>query len=276
MTTHPAAVDPAVIPGPAHPDASRHRERVGTMAWSRRTGGHLTAADKRAMLPSVACAHAKNVGGRLSMLARLNRGRRRELDLARLAPPSTILTWVAEAHAQHCLSPAILNHSRRTYAFGAALGALEGLDVDHELLYAASLLHDIGLPGGTGDGSDFTVASAAVALQLADDVGLPPAAAETLASAITLHHSPDVSLADGPVAFLLSAGAALDVIGLRAWELPPAALAGVVERHPRAGFTREFAQAFRAEAERVPDGRARFLYRYGAFGVAIRSAPFRG
>jgi hypothetical protein len=84
--------------------------------------------------------------------------------------------------------------------------------------------------------------------------------------------SSDVSLTDGLVAFLLAAGAALDVIGLRVCDLP----ASTVAEHPRAGFKREFGRAFRDEAARVPDGRARFLLRYAAFGVAIRTAPFRG
>lgn len=255
--------------------ATPRRDRLGTIAWSHRTGGRLTAADKRGLFASIVRAHARNLGGRLAMAARINSGRRRDIDPGQLVPPVTMLTRVATAHAETRLSAALLNHSRRTYVFGAALGILEGIDVDDELLYTAALLHDVGLPEGAGDSIDFTVASAAVASQIADDVGLDATAAETVASAITLHHSPGVSLADGPVAFLLSAGAALDVIGLRSWELPPSVLAAAVSQHPRAGFKHEFARAFRAEADRVPHGRARYLHRYGAFGLAIRTAPFR-
>jgi hypothetical protein len=228
------------------------------------------------MAPAVVAKQVRNVGGRLAMVTHLNRGRRGELDLIRLAPPTTILTRVAEAHAVARLGPAILNHSWRTYAFAAALGMIDKVDVDHELLYAAALLHDVGLPQGAGDRIDFTVASSAVAEQVANDVGLPSSVAETIASAITLHHSPDVSLADGAVAFLLSAGAALDVIGLRVGDLPSSTVAAIVAKHPRAGFKREFRRSFRYEAARVPDGRARFLLRYAALGVAIRTAPFRG
>lgn len=75
--------------------------------------------------------------------------------------------------------------------------------------------------------------------------------------------------------YLLSAGAALDVIGLRAWDIPPSAIAAVIAQHPRSGFKREFARVYR-EAARVPRGRAQFLHRYAAFGFAIRVAPFRG
>lgn len=239
-----------------------------------RTGGRLTTAERASMVPAIVRAQAGNLVGRIAMATGLNRGRRRELATSQLEPPATILTRVAEAHAIAHLEPTLLNHSLRTYAFGAALGLVHRIEVDHELLYAAALLHDLALADGAGGGLDFTVASAAVALQVADDVGLPPGAADTLATAITLHHSPDVRPADGPVAYLLSAGAALDVIGLRAWDLPPATISAVQARHPRLGFKRRFAHLFREEAVRVPRGRARFLRSAAAFDLAIRLAPF--
>jgi hypothetical protein len=147
--------------------------------------------------------------------------------------------------------------------------------VDREVLFAAALLHDVGLPTPVPQ-VDFTLASARVARDVAEQVGLSTAATDTLRTAITLHHSPGVTLAHGPVAYLLSAGAGLDVAGVRSWQLPPDLLAAVVAAHPRAGFKREFSAAFRTEATRVPDGRAQFLRRYGAFDLAIKTAPFRG
>ena len=108
-----------------------------------------------------------------------------------------------------------------------------------------------------------------------EDVGLSTDATSTLRSAITLHHSPGVTLEHGPVAYLLSAGAGLDVVGLRSWQLPADELASVLAEYPRLGFKREFAAAFRAESAQVPDGRAAFLRRYGAFDLAIKTAPFR-
>ena len=169
----------------------------------------------------------------------------------------------------------MLNHSYRTYAYGAALGELENLDVDRELLFAAALLHDVGLPTPVA-AVDFTRASARTARDIAEQVGLSTAATDILSSAITLHHSPGVTRAHGEVAYLLSAGAGLDVVGLRSWQLPPGVVTDVLAAHPRAGFKREFAAAFRTEAGRVPRGRAAFLRRYGAFGLAIKTAPFRG
>jgi hypothetical protein len=248
---------------------------LGTLSWVDRTGGQLAGAERRSLLRPLARAHAANAAGRLAMLARLNSGRRVQVAPTLLVPPSSALTRAACEQAQRRLSPALLNHSYRTFAFGVALGGLEGLTVDAELLFAAALLHDTGLP--TSDRNvDFARSGARIARDVADEVGLSSAATETMRTAITLHHSPNVTPANGPVAYLLSAGAGVDVIGLRSWQLPPEVLAAVVDQHPRLEFKREFAAAFRSEAARVPRGRVKFLRSYGAFDLAIRLAPFRG
>lgn len=104
----------------------------------------------------------------------------------------------------------MLDHSYRTFAFGAALGEWMGLDVDLELLFAAALLHDIGLTT-TVDDVDPALASAVAARDVAEQVGLSTAATDILLSALTLHSSCDVTQVHGEVADLISAGIALDV-----------------------------------------------------------------
>ncbi|MCW2742402.1 MAG: metal dependent phosphohydrolase [Blastococcus sp.] len=248
---------------------------LGTLSWVDRTGGRLSGAERRSLLGPLGRTHIANAAGRLSMLVGLHSGRRAHVPSSRLVPPQSALTRAAAEQARRRLSPALLNHSYRTFAFGAALGALEGLTVDAELLFAAALLHDTGLPS-SDEPVDFTRNSARIARDVAEEVGLSSAATETMRTAITLHYNPNVPLTRGPVAYLLAAGAGVDVIGLRSWQLPGQLLAEVVEEHPRLGFKGEFAAAFRTEARRVPRGRAQFLRRYGAFDLAIEFAPFRG
>jgi hypothetical protein len=247
--------------------------RLGSLSWSARTSGQLTAAEQRSLLRPLACRHAGNVIGRASMVLGVNPGRRTQLPAGALRVPSSVLTRAAEQQARDRLSPALLSHAHRCYLFGVALGALEDVDVDRELLFAAAMLHDVGLVTPVVD-VDFTVAGARAARDVAEAVGLSTAATETVRTAITLHHSPDVTRADGPVAYLLSAGAALDVLGLRSWQLPPEVLSSVVAEHPRLSFTRELRAAWAAEAAAVPRGRVRLLRRYGAFDLAVRLAPF--
>ena len=172
---------------------------------------------------------------------------------ARLTPPDSVLTRAASNRAVKILPPALLNHSYRTYRFGRALGELEGLDVDTELLFAAAMLHDTGLVTPPV-GADFTLASSRLAREVAENVGLSTAATEVMQTAITMHHNPRVTLDDGEVAYLLSAGAAVDVVGFRAWRLPPDTLTDAVREHPRTGFKTEFVSAFRQEAARDPRG----------------------
>jgi hypothetical protein len=191
----------------------------------------------------------------------------------RLDPPRTLLARRAEEAAARRLLPPLLHHSRRTYRYGRALGIITRTDVDEELLYAAAMLHDTGLQVSTGE-SDFTLASISVACQVAEEVGLSHEATTTLLDAIALHHSPGIGPEHGAVAQLLSAGAAVDVIGLHVWELPDDLLSDAVRLHPRESFKAVFTKGFQDEAARVPGGRAHFLYRYGAFAAAIRLAPF--
>ena len=186
-----------------------------------------------------------------------------------------MLTLAAEEQAQRRLSPTLLNHSYRTYVFGAALGTVEHIDVDQELLFAAAMLHDIGLAEPARP-ADFTLASARVARDVAETVGLSTAATETIRSAITMHHTPGVTT-DGR-------GRRLPAVGRRRRRRHGSAVLEIAIRRarrgrrerPRLGFKREFSAAFRAEAAAVPAGRARLLRRYGAFDLAIKLAPFSG
>jgi hypothetical protein len=246
---------------------------VGTIDWSRRTGGRLAPAERRALVADLARVHAVNAAGRLRMAVQRHPGRRAYVPQSRLVAPDSPLTRAAQRAARRVLPGVLLGHSERTYRFGRALGELEGIDVDTELLYAAALLHDTGLVRAAGT-DDFTLASARVAWDVAEEVGLSTAATQVLQSAITLHHNPRVTLDAGPVAYLLAAGAGVDVVGLRSWDLPRSVLERAVADHPRNGFKEYFARDWADEAARVPDGRAQLLRRYGAFTTAIRLAPF--
>ena len=246
---------------------------LGSYGWTATSGGRLTAAERRSLLAPLARTHLVNAAGRLAMAARVHPGRRAVVDPAALVPPSTVLTRVAEDRACGELPPMLLNHSYRTYAFGMAVAAVEGIDVDRELLFVAAMLHDLGLAGRPGY-VDFSLAGARAARDVAESVGLSSAATDTVRDAITLHHNPGVTREHGAVAYLLAAGAGLDVAGLRSWKVPASVLARTVQERPRLAFKRGFDAAWRAEADAVPAGRARFLRRYGAFSLAIRLAPF--
>lgn len=249
-------------------------QRTGDLQWVARTGGRLTPAERRGLTRPLLAGQARMLAGRAAEALRVNSGRRATVSGAALDLPTSVLTEAAAVEARSRLTPALLNHSYRTYLFGAAIAGVEHLDVDLELLLTAALLHDTGLRPPT-PGVDFTRASAKVALEVAERVGLSSAGTQVVREAIARHTSPDVTLQrDGAVAYLLSTGAALDVVGMRAWALPRPVLDQVVADHPRLAFKREFASAVAGEAAAVPGGRMDLLRRRGSFDLAIRLAPF--
>ena len=137
------------------------------------------------------------------------------------------------------------------------------------------MFHDTGLPSPVPD-VDFTVRSAAVARKFADSHQVPAHSRELVANAIAMHCTPGVGLESGAEAYLLSAGAAVDVFGLRSSDIPDAVRHSVIQEYPRLGFKREFVGLLRAEAKQVPRGRAWYLHRFAVSGLSIRLAPFRG
>ncbi|MFY9917125.1 MAG: HD domain-containing protein [Mycobacterium sp.] len=253
---------------------STQLDAIGTIAWTERTGGVLSRGERIALARPLLRGHRGIIAGRIAMALRLHAGARTFIDPSSLNPPDSPLARDAEAAAQDLLSPAVLNHSYRSFAWGAALAAIDGIAFDRELLYVASLFHDTGIPSPVRE-VDFTIRSAATVRRFLAAYDVSPEDEEVVTNAIALHHTPGVALDHGPEAFLLSSGAAVDVFGLRSNHVPDAIRAAVVREYPRLGFKREFAGLFRAEARQVPHGRAWYLHRFAFSDVTIRLAPFR-
>jgi len=234
----------------------------------------MTLRERRALMHALAKVHASSVRGRTAQVLRLNSGRKQRVPADAMRLPTSVLTATAEQEAAAVLSSPFLQHSYRTYLIGSAVGHLQHVDVDREVLFAAAMLHGIGFMRPVTE-VDCTLAGATAALRVAETVGLSTAATQVLRNAICLHHSPDVTLAlDGAVAYLLAVGCVLDTTGYRSWLLPRTLLGTVVAAYPRWGFRSELTAAIAAESAAVPNGRVRLLRRYGALDLAIRHAPF--
>jgi hypothetical protein len=235
----------------------------------------LTGRECLALSPGLLRGELSIVAGRVAMALRVHSGRRRQVDANALVPPDSALAKEAEVAAQDLLTPALLNHSRRAYAWGAAIAGVHGIAFDRELLYLAAMFHDTGIPSPVPH-VDFTVSSAAIAREFAAKYDVPVDDREVVANAIAMHLTPGVGMEAGPEAHLMSVGAGVDVFGLRSNEIPDAVRKSVVEEFPRLGFKREFAGHVRTEAKRVPRSRMWYLHRFALSDVSIRMAPFRG
>ena len=212
--------------------ATTRRDPIGSIGWTERTGGVLTARECLTLARPLLREELGILVGRLAMALRVHSGRRSSIDPASLVPPDSSLARDAEEAAQDLLTPVLLNHSSRAYTWGAAIAALHGITFDRELLYLAAMLHDTGLPSPVPD-VDFTVRSAAVAREFTDRHDVPADSRELVANAIAMHHTPGVGLESGAEAYLLSAGAAVDVFGLRSNEIPDAVRQAASSRSTR-------------------------------------------
>jgi hypothetical protein len=216
---------------------------------------------------------AENLLGRAKLaLGRLPAGAA-AIDVSDFEPPDSRLAREAE---QACAEQpdSIAQHSYRSWMFGLALAALDRVDLDRELFYCASLVHDYGLIEPT-PGRDFTLQGAeraiacAAAAEIGDDRG------QAMADAISVHITPGIRIdRDGPLGYYLQCGGLADGAGLRLWDVAPANLREITRRHPRGtGFSRELIGMQRAEAQAVPGGRFALAVRCG-LSLATRFAPF--
>jgi len=194
------------------------------------------------------------------------------VDLETFTVPDSPFAREAE---QACaeLPAALVGHSYRTWLFGRALAAVDASELDVELFYCGSLLHDHGIAQPT-PGRDFTLASAERTLACAATAGVSDDRAEALADAICVHATPGVAVdRDGELGCYLQWGAMVDGAGLRIWDVAPATVAEVLHRYPRVDFKRQLVAMVRAEAAALPQGRFGLLVRCG-LPLAVRVAPF--
>src|SRR5215471_21680260 len=109
-----------------------------------------------------------------------------------IAAPDSDLARKAAALAKQAHTAPILNHVHRTYWFAEFLARRREMKFDRELVYVASLLHDLGLSHDHAADKRFEVdgADAASRFLLANDY--PPAKTDIVWDAIALHSSADV------------------------------------------------------------------------------------
>jgi hypothetical protein len=210
--------------------------------------------------------------GRAKLALRRVPARAASVDVNTFAIPDSSFAREAE-HACAELPPALEAHSYRTWLFGRALAAVDGHELDDELYYSGSLLHDYGIASPTAN-RDFTLGSVDTMLACAAAAGLAEDRAEQLADAICVHTTPGVTVAkDGTLGCYLQWGAMVDGAGLRIWDITADNVGQVLRRYPRTDFKRQLIEIMRAEAAAVPAGRFGLLVRCGV-PLAVRMAPF--
>ncbi|MCC6486121.1 MAG: HD domain-containing protein [Candidatus Hydrogenedentes bacterium] len=237
--------------------------------------GRLSASDRLALLGQAYRLQGKLL---LSLLRRAFGGVVIRGDVDELQAPDSEAARKAALLCTEVSPPFLVAHCQRMYIWARRLGERQTLRYDSELLYVACMLHDLGLTpayAGCGEHAEcFTVDSVQGAGGVARHAEWPPERQDALAEAILLHLNVDVPLRQGVEAHLLHEAAALDVLGLRAWEIAPETRKVCVDRFPRLDFKKEIAALFDRESGERPHGRIRFLRRYCGFTPLLRLEPF--
>ncbi|MGH2905450.1 MAG: hypothetical protein ACRDKI_01625 [Solirubrobacterales bacterium] len=248
-------------------------ERLGGLAWARRTGGELTPRERRRLLGEIVRGQAGYLAGRIKLATGRVPKAAEAIAFTDFQPPDSALVREAE---QACLeqSDGIAGHGRRTWIFGSGLAALDGETLEPEQFYVASLLHDHGIEYPAAN-EDFVIRSADRVARCAHDAGAPGDVAETIGDAISIHSLPGVSIAtDGVLGFYVQAGAMYDLAGLRAQDLTKAFRDQALAAFPRAGVTSQITELVRAEAKLNPRGRFALLKQCG-MPLLFRLAPLK-
>jgi hypothetical protein len=200
------------------------------------------------------------------------------IDLESLKAPDSKAARAAEMLLTELTPPFMVNHSLRTYWFSRLIGLGVGMSFDDELLYVASLTHDLGFYGRyaepTHDAECFTIRSARSASDIAKAAAWDPAREERLAEAVILNANGHVPPALGVEAHLMMRGVLVDATGIHAWRIHPNSIKEVFDHLPMLDQKEKLWPTFRDEANRHPCCRGYFAKNYMQFGLMVGLSPW--
>jgi len=251
------------------------RPAFGTVDWAVAGSGRLTAREKIREIATANRVLLRTLPAQVWMRLGLPNPNAFELDVDSVPIPDSKIAKEAEEECREASPERLLNHSFRCYAWGMMLGARDGLKPDPELLYVASMLHDLMLTDRWREYSPmpcFGARAGLMGIDWAGERGWPTDRCQTLGDAISLHLNSKVSPDHGPEAILLQAGAGVDVIGMRYWQLSRASRDSVLRRYPLLDFKEGLVDF---EVEGHPGTRAQLLLRWLRFGALVRHSPVR-
>ena len=172
------------------------------------------------------------------------------------APPISAPLGELALHAHdllhECCDPQVAAHCERSFQFAALVAADEGVDIDIEVLYIGTLLHDVGLARRFAGPARFEMRGANAARELLHDAGMDPVRAETVWDIIALHASTAIAAHKSDETRIANRGISIDVRGVGADHLPVAAVRAVLDAWPRSEFPSAFSQILIDEVRANP------------------------
>ena len=183
------------------------------------------------------------------------------MQIADIPIPDTLAARGALALAEQYQTPAITAHALRSWLWAEAFARVDGITgIDHELLYVAAVLHDIGTVTEFDNHTiSYEHAGGHVGVALTAGAGWPRERRQRVLDVVVRHNWPSVDPSMDAEGYLLETATALDISGSRPDALPAALVAEVLAAHPRGALAAEFGACVQDQAARKPDTAARRL-----------------
>ena len=183
------------------------------------------------------------------------------MRIADFPVPDSLAARAALELATEYQSEAITAHAVRSWLWAEGIAATEGhAGVDHELLYVAAILHDIGTVTEFDNHTvSYEHAGGHVAVALTAGAGWPNERRRRALDVIVRHNWPSVDPALDLEGHLLERATGLDISGSRPDSLPEEFLREVLAVHPRGTLAAEFGACVTDQANRKPTTSARRL-----------------
>ncbi|MGY4768895.1 HD domain-containing protein [Kribbella sp. CWNU-51] len=173
--------------------------------------------------------------------------------------PTGPLADAALHTVQSSLSASIANHSVRSFFFAQLLAEHEGVAYDHDLLFAATVMHDLGVGDLAPGETRFEVEGADLAAAVLTDHGVDTADVDRVWEAIALHTSPGIAERRGLLAYLTRGGISID-FGLNT-DLVADREKEIHHAYPRLAMVHSLTDAIVRQAARSPAAAPRLLPR---------------
>jgi HD domain len=174
--------------------------------------------------------------------------------------PSGPLAEAALTVVRSSESRSIVNHSLRTFFFAQLLAAHEGCEqdaaYDRDLLFAATVMHDLGTGDLAKGDARFEVEGADLAAAVLREHGVPESDVDRVWEAIALHTSPGIAARRGLLARLTQEGVGAD-FG-RNPEIAAAWVPQINAAYPRLMMVRSLVDAIVQRAARSPAAAPRY------------------
>lgn len=157
-------------------------------------------------------------------------------------------------------SESLANHSVRSYLFSMIQSAHEEevvSDDDTELIFFASILHDMGTTDAARGEPRFELQGADLAADFLRAEGFAEARIDRVWEAIALHTTPQIPERRGPVARLVVTGVAMD-FGFGVDAVSDEQAAALFARYPRMELTKTFVACMVEQVRQIPAKGPRF------------------